>query len=83
MERCKVQINKIMGVIFAVIVVVVGLVMMPLVLNQTATASQNAYIAQFSGVEAILNLIPVLYTVGVLGLAGAVAFVALKSGKMG
>jgi len=72
------QMNRIMGVIFAVIVVIVGLVMLPLVLNQTNTARSNTYIANFPGTQAIIDLIPLLYSVGVLGLAGAVAFFAIR-----
>ncbi len=75
------QINRIMGVIFAVIVVVVGLVMLPLVLNQTQTAVSNAYIDNFPGTASIVELVPLLYSVGVLGLAGTVAFFALKQGQ--
>lgn len=74
------QINRIMGVIFAVIIVVVGLVMLPLILDQTNAATTNAYIADFSGTSAIVELVPLLYSVGVLGLAGSVAFLAIRSG---
>lgn len=74
------QMQRIMGVIFAVIVVIVGLVMMPLVLDQTATARGNQYIGNFPGTQAIIDLIPLLYSVGVLGLAGAVAFFAIREG---
>jgi hypothetical protein len=77
------QINKIMGVIFSVIVVVVGLVMLPLILTQTNTATSNAYIASFPGTSSIVELIPLLYSVGVLGLAGGVAFFTLKSAGKG
>ena len=72
------QMQRIMGVIFSVIIVIVGLVMMPLVLDQTQTARSNAYIANFPGTQAIIDLIPLLYSVGVLGLAGAVAFFAIR-----
>jgi|TARA_Y100000310_G_scaffold34971_2_gene33110 uncharacterized alpha/beta hydrolase family protein len=77
------QINKIMGVIFSVIVVVVGLVMLPLILTQTNTASTNEYISSFPGTDSIVELIPLLYSVGVLGLAGGVAFFTLRSAKGG
>jgi len=72
------QMQRIMGVIFAVIVVIVGLVMLPLVLDQTQTARSNANIGNFPGTQAIIDLIPLLYSVGVLGLAGAVAFFAIR-----
>ena len=77
------QVQKIMGVIFAVIVVIVGLVMFPLILDQTTTARDNTYIGNFAGVQAIVDLIPLLYAVGVLGLAGAVAFFSLRQGQGG
>jgi hypothetical protein len=71
--------QRIMGVIFAVIVVIVGLVMLPLVLDQTYTARSNSNIGDFPGTQAIIDLIPLLYSVGVLGLAGAVAFFAIRN----
>ena len=77
------QMQRIMGVIFAVIVVIVGLVMMPLVLDQTQTARSNGNIGNFPGTQAIIDLIPLLYSVGVLGLAGAVAFFAIRDGQRG
>ena len=77
------QMNRIMGVIFSVIIVIVGLVMMPLVLDQTQTARSNAYITNFPGTQAIIDLIPLLYSVGVLGLAGAVAFFAIRGAQEG
>lgn len=75
------QMNQIMGVIFSVILVVVGLVMLPLVLDQTQTARSNSYIGNFAGTQAIIDLIPLLYSVGVLGLAGFVALSAIRGGK--
>ena len=77
------QTQRVMGVIFAVIVVIVGLVMMPLVLDQTQTARSNANINNFPGTQAIIDLIPLLYSVGVLGLAGAVAFFAIRGNERG
>ncbi len=74
------QMTRIMGVIFSVIVVIVGLVMLPLILNQTQTARANVNIDNFPGTQAIIDLIPLLYSVGVLGLAGAVAFFAIRGG---
>ena len=74
-----VSVHQIMGIIFAVILVVVGLVMLPLVLDQTTTARNNSNIGYFTGTKAIIDLIPLLYSVGVLGLAGFVALVTLRS----
>ena len=75
------QMQRIMGVIFSVIIVIVGLVLLPIVLDSTNTARSNAYIANFPGTQAIIDLIPLLYAVGVLGLAGAVAFFAVRTSQ--
>jgi hypothetical protein len=72
------EMSRIMGIIMSVIVVIVGLVMFPLVLTQTNTAATNEYVATFAGVGAIVGLIPLLYAVGVLGLAGWLAMSALR-----
>lgn len=80
-EQGAFQIQQIMGVIFAVIIVVVGLVMFPLILNETQAARTNAYISNFAGTQAIIDLIPLLYAVGVLGLAGTVAVVSIRAGR--
>lgn len=77
--RAAVSVHQIMGIIFAVILVVVGLVMLPLILDQTAEARANSNIGYFQGTQAIVDLIPLLYAVGVLGLAGFVALVTLRS----
>ncbi len=77
-EAGNVSVNQIMGIIFAVILVVVGLVMLPLVLDQTSIARANGNIGNFTGTKSIIDLIPLLYSVGVLGLAGFVALVTIK-----
>jgi len=74
------QMQRIMGVIFSVIIVIIGLVLLPIVLDSTQTARSNANIGNFPGTQAIIDLIPLLYAVGVLGLAGAVAFFAVRTG---
>lgn len=78
-QAAAVSVHQIMGIIFAVILVVVGLVMLPLVLDQTTVARSNSNIGYFTGTQAIIDLIPLLYAVGVLGLAGFVALVTLRS----
>ncbi len=77
-DKGAVSVNQIMGIIFAVILVVVGLVMLPLVLDQTSVARVNPNIGNFTGTQSIIDLIPLLYSVGVLGLAGFVALVTIK-----
>ena len=75
--------NQIMGIIFSVILVVIGLVMLPLVLNETQAARGNQYIGNFPGTQAVIDLIPLLYGVGVLGLAGFVAVQSIRGGGKG
>ena len=77
-DEGNVSVQQIMGIIFAVILVVVGLVMLPLVLDQTSEARGNANIGNFTGTKSIIDLIPLLYSVGVLGLAGFVAMTTIR-----
>ena len=70
--------GQIMGVIMAVLLVLVGLVVMPIVIDQTTATRASPNISYYSGTKAIIELIPLLFAVGVLGLAGTVAFFSLR-----
>jgi len=73
--------NQMMGIILAVVLVVVGLVLAPIVIDQVSTTAANGNIANYPGTSALLDLVPLLYIVGVLGLAAGVAFLTFRAGK--
>ena len=66
--------RQIMGIAIGVVVLIVGLVLAPIVLDTTATVQGNTNISSFSGVSAVIGLVPLLYTVALLGLAGAISY---------
>lgn len=59
----------IMLVIVGVIVLVVGLVMAPTVIDQAQTAGSNASIGSFSGAQSFNDLIPLFYYIILVGLS--------------
>ncbi len=72
--------GQIITLIMSILVIVIGVIMAPLVFDQTGFARGNSNIDNFAGVQAIVDLIPLLYAVGVLALAGGLAFAAIKGG---
>ena len=58
--------RQIMGIAMGVVVLIVGLVLAPIVLDTTATVQGNTNISSFSGVSAVIGLVPLLYTVCLL-----------------
>lgn len=77
-EAGALDVGDIVGLIMSILVIVVGILMAPVVLDQAGFARGNANIGNFAGTQAIVDLIPLLYAVGVLGLAGGIAFVVIK-----
>ena len=73
------DIRIILSLVFAFVVLVAGLVLLPIILNQTNTAQTNEYVTNFAGVEDLIGLIPLIVVVGIMALAGIIAFVALKN----
>jgi len=73
--------GKIMGVVGAVIITVIALVLAPLILDQANNVITHTAISSFPGTEALAKLVPLMYIVGVLGLAGAFAWVQFKRGE--
>jgi len=64
--------------IMTTIVVVVAVVMLPIVVSSTDTAYTNANIAQYTGLQSFLSLIPLLYVVGLMFITGMVGFRAVR-----
>lgn len=73
------DIRVILSLVFAFVVLIAGLVLLPIILNQTNTVTTNAYIANYSGVEDLVELVPLIVVVGIMAIAGIIAFVAIKN----
>lgn len=71
--------KKMMGLIGAVIIIVVALILAPIVFDQVATVAGHANIADFTGAQPLARLIPLMYVVGVLAMAGMIAYTAFKA----
>ena len=73
------DIRVILALVFAFVVLIAGLVLLPIILNQTNTAQTNEYVANFPGVGDLIGLVPLIVVVGIMALAGIIAFVAMKN----
>ena len=73
------DIRVILSLVFAFVVLVAALVLLPIILNQTATTQNNEYIAQFPGVDDLVGLVPLIVVVGVMAVAGIISFVAVRN----
>jgi len=67
-----------MRIIGGVIVVVIALVLAPILIDQVVSVTSHANIADFPGAKSIANLIPLLYIVGCLGLAGFLTWTGIR-----
>ena len=70
--------SRIMYIISGVIVLVVGLVLTPTVLSQVNTVVTDPNIGNYPGTSDIAKLIPLVFVVGLLGLAGFLAWRGFK-----
>jgi hypothetical protein len=58
--------NKVKGILFSVILIVIALLMLPIVIDSVADVLAITGISSFNGVEAIVGLIPLLVVVGII-----------------
>lgn len=73
--------GKAMGItatILQVIVVIVAVIILPIVMDAADTVYDNANTASFTGLTSFLGLIPLLYTVGLMSIAGLLGFRQVK-----
>lgn len=69
-------------VIMLIVALVVLAILFPIVLDQAAVITAHASIADFTGLEAFVNLTPLLlWLSAVLGLLGYAGFAAVRSYK--
>ena len=72
-------VNKITTIILAVVVLVAFLAVLPTIISSTSTASSDATTDGFTSVAAIVDLIPLVASVGGIAVAGLIAFNAAKN----
>lgn len=77
------DLNRLLGIIGSVVILVVGLVLYPIVTSQVTETLNDPNTNYFTGTGPLLKLAPLLYTVGLLGLAGAVAVFTFRSAERG
>ena len=75
-------VGKITSIILAVVVLVAFLAVLPTIITSTGAAATAANTGGFTDVEAIINLIPLVASVGGIAVAGLIAYQAAK-GKFG
>lgn len=68
--------------IMVTIVVVVAVILLPLVIDNTDALLERSDIGNYTGLESFLGLIPLLYIVGIMTVTGLLAFKSVR-GKVG
>jgi len=58
--------NKVKGILFSVILIVIALLMLPIVIDSVGDVLAITGISAYAGVEAIIGLIPLLVVVGII-----------------
>lgn len=58
--------NKVKGILFSVILIVIALLMLPIVISSVQDVLAITGVSTFNGVEAIVGLIPLLVVVGII-----------------
>ena len=58
--------NKVKGILFSVILIVIALLMLPIVIDSVAEVLAITGISAYNGVEAIIGLVPLLVVVGII-----------------
>ena len=71
-------VGKITAIVMAVVGLVAFLAIFPTILQSTYDSSNSTYITDFSGVQSIVNLIPLIAVVGGLAVAALIARSATK-----
>jgi hypothetical protein len=66
------------GTILTTIVVVVAIILLPIVIDSVDTLMLRADIGDYTGLEAFLGLIPLLYVIGTLFITGMLAYKGVK-----
>jgi hypothetical protein len=66
------------GIFFAVLILVIGIALADPVLTESAAVLGHTNIASFPLVATVVGFLPVIYIAGLFGLAGTVAFFALR-----
>ena len=61
------------------IVVVVGLILAPMVGSYIATAKADANLSAISGLSTLLDLVPFMWVIAIIGVAVALGYKAFKS----
>ena len=72
--------SKVKGILFSVILIVIALLMLPIVIDSTGDVLAITSISSYNGVEAIVGLIPLLVTVGIIIVAIINGLWAMKKG---
>ena len=70
------NVSKIQGIIMAVVVLVAFLAVLPTIISSTVTAAETTGID--AATTSIVNLIPLVASVGGIGVAGLIAFQAIR-----
>lgn len=70
--------NKVKGVLFSVILIVIALLLLPIVISSVGDVLAITGVSAYNGVEAIVGLIPLLVVVGIIIVAIINGLWALK-----
>jgi hypothetical protein len=65
------------------IATVLGVILLPTLMDFIGTSLTDAYMAEFTGLAQFLTLIPLLYTVGLMSISGVLGFRQIQSARRG
>lgn len=72
--------NKVKGILFSVILIVIALLLLPIVISSVGDVLTITGVSAYNGVEAIVGLIPLLVVVGIIIVAIINGLWAMKKG---
>jgi hypothetical protein len=72
--------SRVKGILFSVILIVIALLLLPIVINSVGDVLATTGVSSYSGVEAIVGLIPLLVVVGIIIVAIINGLWAMKKG---
>jgi len=75
--------NAMVGIVFGVLIIVVGLVLEGTIISQAASAGSHDHIGSFSGAKDLNDLVPLVYNAAVVVLGVGLIGISAKKAVQG